>query len=908
MNVGTAALKTALVAVWIAGVTACAQTAEGLLSSTGVKSGLCLVVGAKDVGLGVELARGSALYVQMLQPDEKLAAQWGAAVANSTNRESIGIRNADFDAEHYGSDLFNLIVVEDAAALGKAKLADLNRILVPNGRLALRSAPSGFAAEAKTLGINPSAAGVYAAVYAKPVKPVEWKLPLAQKWQAGPRSQIANGYSGVSIADGKLFYLEQMERDAGDLNNCAATVFARDAYNGRTLWISELSGTYHRGIGLVATSKGRLFVKTGDGKLLCLDGRTGTNLFEVASNVNREARIWLLGDDLLSIHGDVRAADTGKPLWKYPALAWQPLPGAVVGENIHFCDGKSIFARKLATGEEVWRVATTNLPRAVGPGALAPVNSNLLVRMAGTNKEEAAFAMLDAGTGELLWTYLWTVRIGGEPYFNAGAVRFTMADGKLLFYYRHNQPNIYPDEVVVTQLDPTTGKPDFEDKTLKDAGDYHGCFGELHLGDYIAWYDLWVNKRTFETARVGMPHPACFFGSSAACGLVYNFPSRKSGPITATGPADFTMSGQPGGKTFRKHGTSSSTEATKADDWPMFRGNPAGGNATGATLGGKLVKAWETPVGLGRENFGVMSSQRTGLAQPVLAYGLAVVADIDGERIVALNAEDGEEKWVFHVGSRVDFPPTLHKGLCLVPARDGWVYALDAKTGALVWKLLVPAQERYIGGREKLESVQALRSDVRIVNDQAFVEGGPGLLAFNPVTGEVLAGVKPPGRVLQTQMDLYGYVIKGNSIPRTNEDNWPGAAARGLDGRVMAFDDELTVAYRFKPAGEGWANKGTLSIVAVKGDPKAPLWTVSDLELVADDLLLTPTFLYAVGHYQRIKKNPELWVMSREDGKVVNTIPVEGYPAFMGMSAANGRLYVATREGKLICYRGQQGE
>jgi len=57
-----------------------------------------------------------------------------------------------------------------------------------------------------------------------------------------------------------------------------------------------------------------------------------------------------------------------------------------------------------------------------------------------------------------------------------------------------------------------------------------------------------------------------------------------------------------------------------------------------------------------------------------------------------------------------------------------------------------------------------------------------------------------------------------------------------------------------------------------------------------------------VGHYQRIKKAPELWIVSREDGTVVNSIPVDGFPAFLGMSAAGGKLFVATREGSLICF------
>jgi outer membrane protein assembly factor BamB len=696
-----------------------------------------------------------------------------------------------------------------------------------------------------------------------------------------------------------------MERNAGDLNDSAAVLFARDAYNGRTLWTWEMPGRYgqHAGVGLVSTSKGRLFAKTGTGQLLCLDGNTGKALFEVASNVHRESRIWLLNDELLSIHGDVRSTETGKPLWKYPNQRYQPLPGTIIGTNIFFCDGTSIFAKKVATGEEFWKIAATNLPMPVHAGSLSRADDHLLVRMAGT-KEEAAFALLDSATGKLLWTYTWKVRISeSERYFDAGQVRFTTVEGKLLLYYRHNQPGVYPDEVVASRLDLVTGKPEFEDKINKDAGDLHGCFAELHLGDYIAYYDLWVSKKTWETSKPGMPHPACFFGSSSAFGLVFNFPSRKSGPITAVGPADFAMSSEPGGKTLLNFGPAPSAEATKPEDWPMFRGNPAGGNFTTATPGDKLVKAWEIPVGLGRESFGVKSSQRTGLTQPVSAYGLVVVGDLDGQRLVAVGAADGKQKWVFPVGSRVEFPPTLYNGLCLFAARDGWVYALNARTGALVWKRLVPAQERYVGGREKLESVQPPESDVRIVNGIASVQGATGAIIFNPETGEPLSGAKPAGRELQTQMSLVDLLIKGNSIPRTNEDNWPGFMRRNVAGRVVAFDETLTVAYQFQPAGEGWANKGMLSLQAVDTDPKKPLWKTAPIELVVDDIVLTPQHVYCVGHYQRIKKDPELWVLARADGKVLNTIPVDGFPAFLGMSAAGKRLFIATREGKLLCYR-----
>ena len=60
----------------------------------------------------------------------------------------------------------------------------------------------------------------------------------------------------------------------------------------------------------------------------------------------------------------------------------------------------------------------------------------------------------------------------------------------------------------------------------------------------------------------------------------------------------------------------------------------------------------------------------------------------------------------------------------------------------------------------------------------------------------------------------------------------------------------------------------------------------------------------AVGHYQRERKDPELWIISRKDGRVIKTIPVDGFPAFLGMSASGGKLFISTRSGKLICFDG----
>lgn len=285
-------------------------------------------------------------------------------------------------------------------------------------------------------------------------------------------------------------------------------------------------------------------------------------------------------------------------------------------------------------------------------------------------------------------------------------------------------------------------------------------------------------------------------------------------------------------------------------------------------------------------------------------------------RIVALDAADGKVRWIFHIGSRADYPPALYNGLCLFAAADGWIYCLDAKTGAAIWKNMFAERERYVGGREALES-RLPGAAVTVVNGVGYL----GALAFNPETGEAAAGSGKPavGRQLTTNHPQWCSVDMllnlGNSPPRVIEDrgvllfaesamlfNGKWAAGRG-SGRMLAFDDALCVAWN-GPRGERpdcAGQKWTLS--AVDKDPKKPLWNTPASEMIADDILLTPQRIYCIGHYQQIEKAPEILVLAREDGKVLNTVPVEGFPAFMGMSAAGRRLFVSTREGKLICYK-----
>jgi hypothetical protein len=193
--------------------------AKALIEGTGIKGGLCLVLGAGDMNLAHELARESALYVQVLQPDGKLAASWGATLADSPLRESLGIRNVPYAPLHYGSDLLNLIVVEQARALPAADLGEVRRILAPRGCVAFRNPPSDAARAAKTLAMTPVAVEGFPLVLREPIEPVEWKPCDSLKWRAGMRAYMAVGIAGPTHSNGRFFYHELVEPDGNPMRS-----------------------------------------------------------------------------------------------------------------------------------------------------------------------------------------------------------------------------------------------------------------------------------------------------------------------------------------------------------------------------------------------------------------------------------------------------------------------------------------------------------------------------------------------------------------------------------------------------------------------------------------------------------------------------------------------------------------
>ncbi len=89
-----------------------------------------------------------------------------------------------------------------------------------------------------------------------------------------------------------------------------------------------------------------------------------------------------------------------------------------------------------------------------------------------------------------------------------------------------------------------------------------------------------------------------------------------------------------------------------------------------------------------REGGGQIESYPTvddGLSAASVAAGVVYVGGHDGW-VYAIDARSGRKIWDFKTGGHVMSTPVLHDGRIYVGSMDGFFYALDAAKGTPVWK------------------------------------------------------------------------------------------------------------------------------------------------------------------------------------------------------------------------------
>lgn len=396
-----------------------------------------------------------------------------------------------------------------------------------------------------------------------------------------------------------------------------------------------------------------------------------------------------------------------------------------------------------------------------------------------------------------------------------------------------------------------------------------------------------------------------------------------------------------------------------ADDWPMWRFDATRSAASTNHLPDQFnliwkrsftprQQAWDDPL-----NLDLMPYDRQ--FEPIVMDGRVLMGFNDQNKLVALDADTGEECWTVYAEAPVRLPPAGWKDRVFFCSDDGFLYCVEIATGKLLWKFRgAPSAQHAIGNR-RLTSAWPARGGPVVRDDTVYFAAsiwplmGTFVYALDADSGEVqwvndstgaqyikqphsapsFAGVAPQGALVATEQMLI--VPGGRSVPATFnradgefryfEINAGGKGTggsfvsanethfyvhtRGKGTRAFKLSDGVKTA--FMPSEPvihqdmiySAEQKDDVPVIRAYGSDQKVVW-----ELAADgtkDLILVDDRLVAAGTDSvsiiRIAEN-------QEPAKVVHTIPMK--ESVERVIVADRKLFVVTLDGWVMAFGDEQ--
>jgi len=164
------------------------------------------------------------------------------------------------------------------------------------------------------------------------------------------------------------------------------------------------------------------------------------------------------------------------------------------------------------------------------------------------------------------------------------------------------------------------------------------------------------------------------------------------------------------------------------------------------------------------------------------AGGRVYFASSSDNKVYALDAKTGRITWEFCTQGPVRLAPTVWDSKVYAGSDDGNVYCLDARTGRKVWTFRAAPGKRFVLGNGKMISLWPVRTGVLIDGDIAyfgagvFPAEGVALYAVNAKTGKLVwkndgygkggrGSISPQGYMLASKERLF--VSSGRGVPAT---------------------------------------------------------------------------------------------------------------------------------------------
>jgi outer membrane protein assembly factor BamB len=183
-------------------------------------------------------------------------------------------------------------------------------------------------------------------------------------------------------------------------------------------------------------------------------------------------------------------------------------------------------------------------------------------------------------------------------------------------------------------------------------------------------------------------------------------------------------------------------------DWPMWRYNHERSSSTPEQLPDKLYLQWQsqystrTPVWDDPLNQNLMQYDR--IFEPVIVNDKIFIGFNDQDKVVALDLNSGKEVWHYYADGPVRLPLASDNGRIYFTSDDGNIYCLDANAGSLLWKVLLAPATKKLLGNKRLISMWPARGGVVIKDNVIYTSAsiwpmmGTFIYALDAKTGDII--------------------------------------------------------------------------------------------------------------------------------------------------------------------------
>jgi len=167
--------------------------------------------------------------------------------------------------------------------------------------------------------------------------------------------------------------------------------------------------------------------------------------------------------------------------------------------------------------------------------------------------------------------------------------------------------------------------------------------------------------------------------------------------------------------------------SASAADWPMWRYDAGRTACSPEKLGEPLHLQWVRRYEPLRPAFWQVRQERVQFDagyEPVVWGRTLFVCSSRNDSVTALETETGRQRWRFYAQGPLRFAPAVWDGKVFCASDDGCLYCLDAATGALRWKHRAAPSQRHVLGNGRLISVWPVRGGPVVADGRVYLVAG----------------------------------------------------------------------------------------------------------------------------------------------------------------------------------------